>query len=46
MDMIGNSIRFHLKPIVVMFIAGRFVLGFANVFCIVAATSLIGGKAM
>ena len=27
-----------------MFILARFILGFANVFCIVAASSLIGGK--
>ena len=27
-----------------MFLLARFTLGFANVFCIVAASSLIGGK--
>jgi len=34
-----------LNPIVVMFIVARFILGFADVFCIVAASSLIGGMA-
>jgi hypothetical protein len=34
-----------LNPTVIMFIVARFILGFANVFCIVAASSLIGGTA-
>ena len=40
-----NSTALHLEPIVVMFIVARFILGFGSVFCIVAASSLIGGKA-
>jgi len=35
--------RHILNPIVVMFIVARFILGFANSFCLVAASSLIGG---
>jgi len=34
-----------LNPIVVMFTVARFILGFANAFCVVAASSLIGGTA-
>ena len=29
-----------------MFVLGRFILGFANVFSLVAASSLIGGAAI
>ena len=36
---------FILNPIVMMFIVARFILGFANAFCIVAASTLIGGTA-
>ena len=44
--MVRNSRTFFiLNSIVVMFIVARFILGFANVFCIVAASSLIGGTA-
>ena len=35
-----------LNPLVAMFIIARFILGFASVFCTVAAASLIGGKTM
>lgn len=35
-----------LSPLVTMFIIARFILGFANIFCTVAAASLIGGKKM
>lgn len=33
-----------LGPLVTMFVTGRFILGFANIFCLVASSSLIGGK--
>lgn len=29
-----------------MFVVARFILGVANVFCVVAASSLIGGRAL
>ena len=36
---------FHFESIVAMFVVARFLLEFANVFCVVAASSLIGGEA-